>query len=316
MNWKTALSAAREEAELYRGATSPNPPVGAAALDQSGRILAVAAHQRAGEPHAERLLLERLENLGLLQKLHTVVVTLEPCSHHGRTPPCTEALLAANVARVVFAVRDPHPKAQGGEAVLRRAGVEVVCLADSASSPEFQAVERQLGPFLKVVRTGIPWITVKRALDEKGGMVPPPGQKTFTSPESLRLAHLLRRRADAILTGSGTVLADQPEFTVRHVTDHFGKKRILVIADRQRRVERDAPEYLEAAHARGFEVLLTPDWRQELRELSKRGVLEVLVEEGPELSDAVLRLEWDEHWVFQKTREGSDAVSINFRDSR
>jgi diaminohydroxyphosphoribosylaminopyrimidine deaminase/5-amino-6-(5-phosphoribosylamino)uracil reductase len=312
MSWTEALQLAVEEAEFHRGATSPNPPVGAAALDRDGILLAVAAHHRAGEPHAERELLAELERRGLSNRLHTMLVTLEPCSHQGRTPPCTDAIFASGAQRVVFAVRDPNPKAAGGEAVLREAGIEVICLADFAPSPQLDLAQRQLGPFLKVLQGGMPWITVKRAFDEQGSMIPPAGQKTFTSPSSLKLAHLLRRRSDAILTGSGTILADLPEFTVRHVPDHSGKTRFLVIADRTGRVERDAPDYLDAAKGRGFEVILTQDWRAELRKLVARGVLEVLVEAGPYLSDEVLATEWDEQWLIQSTGSAEDRVIQRF----
>jgi diaminohydroxyphosphoribosylaminopyrimidine deaminase/5-amino-6-(5-phosphoribosylamino)uracil reductase len=312
MSWTEALQLAIEEAEFHRGATSPNPPVGAAALDAEGTLLAVAAHHRAGEPHAERELLAELARRGVSDRLHTMIVTLEPCSHHGRTPPCTDAIFASGTQRVVFAVRDPNPKAAGGESVLRDAGLEVICLSDFALTPPLDMAKRQLGPFLKVQRSGMPWITVKRALDEQGSMIPPVGSKTFTSASSLKLAHLLRRRSDAILTGSGTILADRPEFTVRHVPDHGGKKRILVIADRSGRVEREAPEYLDAARSRGFEVILTKSWQTELRGLVARGVLEVLVEAGPTLSDEVLATEWDEHWVMQKTGSAEDLVVQRF----
>jgi diaminohydroxyphosphoribosylaminopyrimidine deaminase/5-amino-6-(5-phosphoribosylamino)uracil reductase len=314
MSWTEALQLAVEEAEFHRGATSPNPPVGAAALDSEGQILAVAAHHRAGELHAERELLAELSRRGLSDRLHTMVVTLEPCSHHGRTPPCTDAIFASGAQRVVFAVRDPNPKAAGGEAVLREAGLEVICLSDFAATPQLDIVQRQLGPFVKVQQTGMPWITVKRAIDEQGSMIPPVGSKTFTSANSLKLAHLLRRRSDAILTGSGTILADRPELTVRHVLDHENKTRFLVIADRSGRVERDAPEYLALARSRGFEVIVTKDWHSELRGLVARGVLEVLVEAGPLLSDEVLATEWDEHWVMQKTASGEDLVVQKFRE--
>ncbi len=312
MSWSEALQLAVEEAEFHRGATSPNPPVGAAALDSEGRILAVAAHHRAGELHAERQLLAELARRGLSDRLHTMVVTLEPCSHHGRTPPCTDAIFASGAQCVVFAVRDPNPKAAGGESVLREAGLEVICLADFAPTPQLDLAQRQLGPFLKVQRTGMPWITVKRAFDEQGSMIPPRGRNTFTSPNSLKLAHLLRRRSDVILTGSGTILADLPEFTVRHVPDHSGKTRYLVIADRSGRIENEAPGYVDAARSRGFEVIVTKDWHSELRRLVARGVLEVLVEAGPTLSDEVLSSEWDEQWLIQRVNGAEDAVCQRF----
>jgi diaminohydroxyphosphoribosylaminopyrimidine deaminase/5-amino-6-(5-phosphoribosylamino)uracil reductase len=169
---------------------------------------------------------------------------------------------------------------------------------------------------MKRVLRGRPWVTVKRALTEGGSMLPPPGLKTFTSLQSLRLAHLLRRRADAILTGSGTILADQPEFTVRHLQDHVRGPRQLIIADRSGRVSQQASHYLEQARQRGFEVVITTDWRSEMARLSERGVMEILVEAGPSLSADVLAHEdWDEHWVIQKTAGEEDQVTCIYRES-
>lgn len=274
-----ALGAACAVARRWLGATPPNPPVGAAALDAAGNLLGVAAHQRAGEGHAEALLLQQLRTAGMLAQVQTLCVTLEPCNHHGRTPPCCEAIIAAKIPQVVIGAHDPNPHvAGGGAARLRAADVIVTELND----PECQAV---LYAFKHSVTTGRPWVTVKRAFTAAGSMVPPLGQKTFTSPEALRLAHQLRRRADAILTGSGTVLADNPDFTVRHVPDHAGKTRLLAILDRRRRVP---PDYLAAAAQRGLQPILYDSLDAAIADLGRRQCRDVLVEAGSELSAAVL----------------------------
>ena len=111
-----AMKAAIARAEEFAGATSPNPPVGAVALDETGKIIASAAHERAGEPHAEAALISLCEAQGLLQRVHTLVVTLEPCNHQGRTGPCTEAILKSGIKRVAFGATDPNPKVAGNGA--------------------------------------------------------------------------------------------------------------------------------------------------------------------------------------------------------
>ena len=274
------MRAALHEARLWLGATSPNPAVGAAALDADGQILAVAAHRRAGTDHAEAALLKKCHDLGLAGRIHTVCVTLEPCNHHGRTPPCSEALIAAGVQRVVIGITDPNPQVKGGGAArLRQAGIEVI------EQVESEACQQLIHSFLFHARTGHPFVTIKQAFDEKGSMIPPVGHTTFTSPTSLKLAHQLRKKADAILTGSGTILADHPAFTVRHVPDFSDKQRVLAILDRRKRVP---DTYFEAARARNLLPLRYDSLDFCLSDLESRGIRDVLVESGPNLSRSLL----------------------------
>jgi diaminohydroxyphosphoribosylaminopyrimidine deaminase/5-amino-6-(5-phosphoribosylamino)uracil reductase len=153
-------------------------------------------------------------------------------------------------------------------------------------------------------------VTVKRAFDPKMSMIPPTGQKTFTSRESLKLAHLLRKKADAILTGSGTVLADSPLFDVRHVPDFEGKRRILAILDRRNRVSQD---YLKQAERRGFDVLVCKELDSCLSRLANREIRDVLVESGPILSDSILN---SELWTMKVDifAGETDRVALAFRD--
>lgn len=302
---QAGMRAACAAARRWLGATAPNPPVGAAALDAHGGIIAVAAHQRAGEGHAEALLLRQLQARGQIAAVHTLCVTLEPCNHHGRTPPCTEAILAAGIRRVAIGVRDPNPAvAGGGAARLQAAGVAV------RQGVEAELCAQLLYAFAHSVTVGKPWLTVKRALDAQGGMIPPPEQKTFTSPAALKLAHRLRKRADAILTGSGTILADNPCFTVRHVPDHPGKQRILAILDRRRRVPAD---YLAAAQARGFVPVLYDAPEAALTDLAARGVRDVLAEAGPQLSASLLKSPfWTQDIVIQAG--GDERITVRYHD--
>jgi diaminohydroxyphosphoribosylaminopyrimidine deaminase/5-amino-6-(5-phosphoribosylamino)uracil reductase len=284
-----ALKAAFEEAEKYRGATAPNPPVGAAATDQHGRVLATAAHVRAGTAHAEAALIAELRKQGGLERVDSLWITLEPCNHTGQTPPCTQAIVDSGIRKVFFGTQDPNPKVQGGGAAfLRENGIEVTNL----QSPDCQ---RLIAPFAQWSKTGIPWVTVKSAHQKDGSMIPPPGKTTFTSELSLRLAHELRKRADAILTGSGTILADCPQFTVRWVQDHPGKRRHLAILDRRKRV---LPNYSKRQEELGFSVTYPDSIEEALESLGKLGCLEVLVEAGPTLTQVVLSSGiWNEHVV-------------------
>lgn len=301
------------EARCWLGATAPNPPVGAVALDGVGQVLAVAAHQRAGQAHAEALLLERLRAQGLLEKTHTLCVTLEPCNHHGRTPPCADAIIAAGIRHVAVGVRDPNPQVSGGGVEhLRNSGVVVTL------GVEELLCQQLLYAFSYRVTQGRPWLTVKRAFDCHGSMIPPAGQKTFTSPSALRLAHQLRKRADAVLTGSGTILADNPCFTVRHVQDYKGKQRVLAILDRRRRVP---TAYLAAAAARGFVPVLYDDLTAALDGLARRGALDVLVEAGLELSRAILATDlWTQNVTIEQLpmiqNEVMERISVNYKPER
>jgi len=277
---KQAMSVACAEARGWLGATYPNPPVGAVALDEKGAILAKAAHRRAGEAHAEAALIELCRSKGILGDVAALCVTLEPCNHQGRTPPCVKTIIEARIRHVVIGTRDPNPHVfGGGRNALRESGVEVTY------GVEEDQCRQLIYAFATQVETGKPWVTVKRAFDEKGNMIPSPGQKTFTSPDSLRLAHRLRKRADAILTGSGTILADKPSFTVRHVADYKDRKRLLAIFDRRERV---SPYYLEGAREQGLEPVFYTNLQDSMADLAFRGVCEVLVEAGPLLTQSVL----------------------------
>lgn len=306
--FRLALDLAAEQ----EGATAPNPLVGCVLLDAQGQVLTAAAHQGAGQPHAEARAIQMAREAGLTPGIHTVVVTLEPCNHQGRTGPCTAAILTTPAREVWYAVADPNLTASGGAAALALAGLAVHDLSqlDHPDRAALQArATRILAPFASRIQRGRPFVTVKQALDAQGSMIPPPGQKTFTGPQALTLAHQLRRRADAILTGSGTILADTPEFTVRHLPDIHGKRRWLCILDRRGRVGAD---YLQAAPTRGLDPLLALDPAEALRDLAARGCNEVLIEAGPQVTEAIRQSGlWDE-WVL--IRKGPpDTITVTSR---
>lgn len=302
--YDSAMRLAVSLAKQYVGATAPNPPVGAVGLDGQGNILSVQAHEKAGLGHAEALMIEDCARQGTLFKLHTLVVTLEPCNHHGKTPPCTEKILSTGIKRVVFACRDPNPQVAGGGCErLRAAGIEVI------EFPHLkEECEELIEPFIHWSKTGFPWITIKTAIDPKGSMLPPEGKKTFTSEDSLKLAHELRKRSDAILTGSGTILADQPLFTVRHVPDHPGKTRWLVALDRRGRISAD---WIQEKQSQGFKAIRAKDYTEILEFLGSHGVLDLLVEAGPNLSSSILSGSlWNRHVIIQHTPAGKDRIEV------
>ncbi len=280
---ESAMRLAVQEARKYLGRTAPNPPVGAVVLAVDGTVLGVGAHVQAGTDHAEVMALKNARESHPHIPAHTVVVTLEPCNHQGRTPPCTQAILAAGVKKVVVGQRDPNCRVAGaGIQKLKDSGVEVVEGVLSAECGEL------IESFTWFCQTGKPWVTLKTAHQADGSMIPPVGQKTFTSEASLVFAHELRKRSQVLITGSGTVLADAPWFTVRHVQDHPGMRRTLVVLDRRGRVPRD---WVKKAESQGFEVwipVVETSLESLLQELGSRGCVDALVEAGPTLSQAFL----------------------------
>lgn len=285
------------------GATAPNPPVVAAAFAVDGTLLDMAAHQGAGTPHAEALLLANLRGAGRLERVDWVYSSLEPCNHHGRTPPCSHALVEAGIRKIAFGLSDPNDAARGGAEHLRTHGIKI-----TEGLWREQAIQ-SLAPFLWRVHTGKPFLTVKTAHRPDGGMIPPAGQTTFTSARDLAMAHQMRKSADAIVTGSGTILADSPAFTVRHVPDHDGTERPLVILDRRRRV----PEaYLETARRNGLDPVIHDAIDDALAFLSEHGCLNVLCEAGPALSAHIRDRELWQAWAaFHEDRPGKPDLRLS-----
>ena len=298
-----AFRAAMAVAHAYAGATAPNPPVGCVVLDENGQALAWEGHQKAGGAHAEAAAIKACREAGLSERIHTIVVSLEPCNHAGRTPACTEAILSTPAKAVWIGACDPNTKVAGGGAARLVASGLDVAFWDELDHPQSAALkqmaDRLIAPFATWCALGRPWLTIKHAIAADGGMIAPGGRGTFTSQSSLVLAHRLRRRADAIITGSGCILVDDPAFTVRHVADHAGKRRKLAILDRRGRTP--AP-YVEAAQARGFDVVVRGDLPGLLDELAGAGVIEALVEAGPTLLEAFLEQDlWDEHVIIRQS---------------
>ena len=285
-------------AERGWGHSAPNPMVGAVVV-RDGAAIGEGWHARYGGPHAE---VEALRAAGEGARGATLYVSLEPCNHHGKTPPCTDTILAAGVRRVVAACEDPSPVAQGGAARLREAGLEVLVGMEEPAARELNA------PFFHALRSDRPFVQLKLALSLDGAIADhtrTPGW--LTGETARREVHRMRAGADAIAVGIGTVLADDPQLTVRHAPAPrvppmrvvFDTSARLPRASKLARSAREVPVLAvcwapEPAHAAALEhtgVLLlhagTP--RDALVALRERGVRSVLVEGGATLAAALLQ---------------------------
>ena len=307
-----AFDLAVSEAWRFAGQTAPNPAVGCVLLDAEGEVLVIAAHHKAGELHAERLAVEQARALGVVERIHTAVVTLEPCNHTGRTPPCTQALLSTPVQTVWIGCADPNPHVSGGGAAYLQAnGCAVRWLAHTDNGSSYMARCRALlAPFAWRMVHGRPWITVKQAVNAQGSMVPPAGHTTFTTAQSLQFAHALRRVTDGIVTGTGTIQADLPAFTVRHVPDHANRRRVLVVCGARRNV----PAHWLAQVEPKFDVLFCPDCADLPALLASTPALWVMVEAGPTLLRALhAQGLWDDWLRIGQDAQGCDHFSVATR---
>jgi diaminohydroxyphosphoribosylaminopyrimidine deaminase/5-amino-6-(5-phosphoribosylamino)uracil reductase len=287
-----------------RGQTSPNPLVGAVVVSDDGRVLGAGFHARAGEPHAE---VNALRDAGPAARGATLVCTLEPCSHHGRTPPCAAQVVAAGIRRVVVATGDPNPLVSGaGFRYLEAHGVQV---SIGVGRPEAERLNR---PFFTVMREGRPWVLAKAALSGDGWVAAGPGQRTAISgTASNRQSHLLRAEVDALAVGAGTVLSDDPALTCRDV--YRGRPLVRVVFDRRLRVSprarvfaaapcdpvwivtgdvADADRAERARRLTQAGAVLLPvsgaGLAEAFRLLATRGVQSMLLEGGPSLHRAAL----------------------------
>ncbi|MFY9489177.1 MAG: bifunctional diaminohydroxyphosphoribosylaminopyrimidine deaminase/5-amino-6-(5-phosphoribosylamino)uracil reductase RibD [Solirubrobacterales bacterium] len=295
-----------ELAERGRGRTSPNPVVGAVVV-KDGEILGEGYHHSCGGPHAERVAIEScsLDTTGA-----TIYVSLEPCAHEGKQPPCTRAIVDAGLARVVYASDDPTEKASGrGPGILRDEGIAV-----DAAQGEIAAKARLINqPFRKHAKTGRPHVLFKSAMTLDGKVATATGDSQWiSSDESRTLAHRVRAEVDAIAVGIGTALSDDPQLTVRHADIADDRQPTRVIFDSEARLpidgalvssakevpvivvaSRAAPrEVLESLEAVGVDVIVASGENEAARvvsaltELGTRGIQSLLLEGGPHLAGA------------------------------
>lgn len=268
------MQRALELARRGEGLTRPNPPVGAV-LVQNGKIVAEGFHKKAGGPHAEvNCLKSAIGNL----KSSILYITLEPCSTTGRTPPCTDLILERGIRQVVIGCKDPNPAHAGrGIRILRRAGVEVtpgVCRTDA---------EALIAPFAKRMLTGMPYVTLKLASTVDGRIADAAGKSRWiTGPQARANVQELRRRADAILVGAGTVRADDPSLLPR---PSKGRAPWRVIVGTK--VPANAKVLTDEAAEQT--LVMSGSLKKILRDLGKRGVMHALCEGGGELAGSLVR---------------------------
>lgn len=294
------------------GRTSPNPPVGAVVV-AGGKVVGRGYHHGPGRAHGE---IEALRAAGQRSRGATLYVTLEPCNHHGRTPPCTEAILAAGVRRVVFGMSDPNPGVRGGGAArLRRRGVTVISGIESEACAELNA------GFTSLVTRGRPLVTLKLAASLDGRIATGTGASRWITGAAARaVVHRLRDEHDAVLVGAGTVIADDPELTCRR---RGGRDPLRVVLDGRLRIPLSARVVADRAaggtlvvtaarggrkltelRRRGVGLLSLPgrsgdvDVKLLLRRLAARGVATVLVEGGAGVAAAMLRAGVVDHALF------------------
>ncbi|MBT4529960.1 MAG: bifunctional diaminohydroxyphosphoribosylaminopyrimidine deaminase/5-amino-6-(5-phosphoribosylamino)uracil reductase RibD [Phycisphaerae bacterium] len=206
-------------AEQGHGTAEPNPLVGCIITDRNGVVIGEGFHENFGEEHAE---INALNQAGKSAKGGTAYVTLEPCNHQGKTPPCTEALIGSEISRVVIGTKDPHNIASGGIDTLLNAGITVDVLDDALC-------KELLAPFARKIQTGLPWVTCKWAQTKNGSLETPIGDSPWiSSKESQQLVHEERGCIDAIVVGVGTVIADNPSLTARGSTAFRTPIRIVI----------------------------------------------------------------------------------------
>ena len=280
------------------GQTAPNPMVGAVVV-RDGEVVGEGYHEVFGGPHAE---VNALRAAGEGARGATLIVTLEPCRHHGKTPPCTDAIIAAGVSRVVIGALDPSREASGGAAVLRQAGIDVAAGILAAESRELNAA------FFHAQSAREPWTTLKLAVSIETAIAGSRGSTShLTGPESRHEVHMLRAGHDAIAVGIGTVLADDPQLTVRGVRPPrvpltrvvFDRTLRLPLTAKVVRTVEEAPTIVVArdastARARalmeaGVTVIAAGDLADGFRELRRTGIRALLVEGGAAVASAVLR---------------------------
>ncbi|MGN6587472.1 MAG: bifunctional diaminohydroxyphosphoribosylaminopyrimidine deaminase/5-amino-6-(5-phosphoribosylamino)uracil reductase RibD [Solirubrobacterales bacterium] len=299
---RTHLQRALELAERGRGRVSPNPLVGAVVV-RDGELIGEGFHAELGDLHAERAALADCRRRGEDPAGASMYVTLEPCAHQGRQPPCVEAILEAGIARVVIASDDPSEKAAGrGPGILRDGGVEVAF----ASGAEATAARRLNQPFRKHSRTGLPLVVLKMAMSLDGQTSTAPGDSPWISgPESRELVHKWRAESDAIAVGIGTALADDPLLTARidrarqPMRVVFDSKARLPLESQLLQTLDQAPvlvvtapdvpsDRVSALQAAGAEVLVATSVEAALAELGRRNITSLFLEGGRTLASSFL----------------------------
>jgi diaminohydroxyphosphoribosylaminopyrimidine deaminase/5-amino-6-(5-phosphoribosylamino)uracil reductase len=304
---------ARRLAEKAAGRTSPNPIVGAVVV-RGGKVIGSGYHRCAGGDHAEIIALRRA---GARAKGATLYITLEPCSHHGRTPPCTAALIRAGIKEVVAGTKDPNPRVAGkGFRLLRRAGIRVRV---GIQENECRAL---IEPFAKFITRGLPFVTLKLAATLDGRIATASGDaRWITNRASRRLVHELRNRVDAVLVGAGTASADDPQLTCRIAG---GRNPFRIILDSRLKIplsakvlnQRDRQKTIIATTAKASATKMRAlralgaqvwplaasaggiNWTALLKRLAQEGIVSVMIEGGAAVAAAALKEQVVDRLIF------------------
>lgn len=298
---KILMRRALNLAKKALGRTSPNPVVGAVIVDSDGKIVGEGYHKKAGLPHAER---EALKMAGEKARGGTMYVTLEPCCHYGRTPPCTEAIIEAGIKKVVVAVRDPNPKVSGkGIEILKNAGIEVV---EGVLEEEAALLNEK---FFKYIKTGLPFIALKWAMTADGKIATKTGDARWVSGEKSRnFTHNLRNEYDAILVGARTLILDDPLLTCR-IKGGRNPYRIILSAsgnlppnlrlftlDREKNILITTNTNLASHVQQSFANIIVAskgdnkvNLKEAFFELTKLGITSILIEGGAQVHASILK---------------------------
>ncbi|OQA01541.1 MAG: Riboflavin biosynthesis protein RibD [Planctomycetes bacterium ADurb.Bin401] len=287
---KVALTLARKGS----GNVEPNPMVGAVIV-KNGKIIGKGYHKKFGGAHAE---IEALKNCKISPKDATLYVTLEPCCHFGKTPPCTDAIIKAGIKKVVAAVKDPTRKVSGkGFKILQKAGIEVVCGVCQKEAEKLNA------PFFKFAKTKRPWVIVKWAQSKDGFLARTDKKRWITGALSRRDVHKIRKRVKAILVGINTVLEDNPMLTVRPDT---GRQPLRVVLDSNLQIPQNcnlirtakkvpvcvfttSSKKIKAKNVETIKIKNNINLKTVLNELGKKGVQQLLVEGGEKVITSFIR---------------------------
>jgi len=288
-----------------KGYTSPNPMVGAV-LVRDGEIMGEGYHRKAGMPHAEIEAIEDAKRKGNEIRGSTLYVTLEPCCHYGRTPPCTDAIIREGVGKVVAGIRDPNPKVNGkGMEKLREAGIEVI-------EKNYKECRRINEVYFKFIEKEVPFVLFKIALTLNGCYKTQ--DRYISSPEALRYIHELRKRYDAVAVGANTLREDDPQLNVRLVNaggrDPY---KIVFVRDtstlpREFKLLHDA-RFMAVCqkNSRGINAVEAEDLREGMKKLADMGITSVLLEGGPTIAQSAIDYELVDKCLF--------IVSPGFADS-
>lgn len=303
----TFMNEALALARLGWGRTNPNPMVGAVIVSEDGTIIGRGYHAKAGGPHAEvNAINDAVRHCGTC-KNGTIYVTLEPCCTTGRTPPCTDAIIAAGLKKVVTGSLDPNPKHAGkGIEILQQHGIKCVT---GVLQDECIELNR---PFFKYISTGKPFVILKMAMTLDGKIADPDGNsKWITGPEARGRVQQLRRLADAVMVGGGTLRMDNPKLTVREPEDWWRQPQRIIVSNSMS--DEDVAEYFPDGNVVRVSPATPDEWHELMTQLGKKECMALLIEGGGEVANTVLKagiVDYVEFHIATKLLGGRNSIPV------